>query len=264
MQIFVISLQDSKDRQKNIIDQCNRIGIELMFIDAIYGKDLSKSEISQYCNQKKAKHLFGRELLLGEIGCALSHKKIYQKMVDENIPYAVILEDDAVIKEGFNDTVKLILSSDANWNLVLLGHNKGFEKGQEFDSIKSYWGNVQLRKNFALGRVVKGGLGTFGYLVSNNGAKKLLNHFEHEKITRPIDKITSDSRVINIYGLFPSVVTVDMRFNSMIENKSLRNNDRQGEVVYQVAKLIKKTPFFNIIQSLWFTVLRVKPIMKYK
>ena len=30
----------------------------------------------------------------GAIGCALSHLKIYKHVVDNNIPYALILEDD--------------------------------------------------------------------------------------------------------------------------------------------------------------------------
>ena len=37
----------------------------------------------------------------GEIGCALSHLKIYQKTVDEDIPYALILEDDTLFDTEF-------------------------------------------------------------------------------------------------------------------------------------------------------------------
>ncbi|WP_201578875.1 glycosyltransferase family 25 protein [Psychrobacter sp. Pi2-52] len=264
MQVYVVSLKDSIDRQKSITTQCEKLGIEPIFIDAVNGKDLSKSEVSQYCNQEKAKQLFGRELLLGEVGCALSHKKIYQKIVDENISYAIILEDDVLIGKDFNKVIKPILSLDESCELVLLGHNKGFDKEYEIKSIKSYWDSIKVDKSFILGRVVKGGLGTFGYLISNIGARKLLNYFEEEKITHPIDKVTSDSRIINIYGLFPSVVTVDMRFNSMIESEGLRDNNRQDDVVYQIAKLVKKTPFFNVTRALWFTALKIKPIKRYK
>ena len=262
--IFIINLPQSNDRRDFMKAQCESLCISPVFIDAVYGKDLTKTDIEKYCNQKKAKQLYGRELLVGEVGCVLSHKKIYQKIVDENIPYAVILEDDVLIEEGFNTAVEAILSSDTKWDLILLGHNKGFDKNQEFDSIKSYWGCVQLNKKFALGRVVRGGLGTFGYLISTIGARKLLNYFKEEKITHPIDKITSNSRIINVYGLFPSVVTVDIRFYSMIENEKLRDNDRQGDIVYQIARSVKKTPFFNITRALWFTALKVKPIKRYK
>lgn len=264
MQTFVISLKDSKDRQKSILDQCKRLGIEPVFISAVYGRNLTGSEVYQYSNQKKAKQLFGRELLLGEIGCALSHKRIYQKIIDENIPYAVILEDDVVIKEGFNEAVKLILALDIIWDLILLGHNKGFKKGKEIGSIKSFWSDIELDNKFTIGRVVKGGLGTFGYIISNSGAKKLLEYLNFEKIMFPIDKITSNSKIINTYGLFPSIVTVDMKFDSMIENESLRNNDRKGELVFEIAKIVKKTPLFEFSQKLWFIALKVKPIRKYK
>lgn len=262
--VFIINLPKSIDRKAFMKAQCESIGISPIFIDAVYGKNLSNLEVAKYCDQITAKKLFGRELILGEIGCALSHKKIYQRIVDENIPYAIILEDDAVIKEGLNEVVKSILDSEVNWDLVLLGHNKGFEKGQEFDSIKSYWGNVELSKNFALGRVVKGGLGAFGYIISRDGAHKILGYIESEKIQVPIDKITSNSEVLNIYGLFPPTVSVDLKFESEIENQSLRGNDRDGELIYEIAKLVKKTPFFNVTRALWFQFLKIKPIKKHK
>ncbi len=261
--VFIINLPQSTDRKAFMKAQCDSIGISPIFIDAVNGKNLSDSDVSQYCNQKKAKQLFGRELLLGEIGCALSHKKIYQKIVDGNIAYAIIFEDDAVIKEGLNDIIKLILASDINWELVLLGHNKGLSKRKEVNSLKSYWGSIQLNEKFILGRVAKGGLGAFGYMVSNNGAKKLLDYINLEKIIFPIDKATSNSKVINIIGLFPSAVTVDPKFESEIENNSFRCNDGQDFFVYKVAKLIKKTPFFNLTQKIWFTVLKIKPVKRY-
>ena len=264
MQIFVISLQNSTDRRNSITTQCERLGVKPVFIDAIYGKDFSSSDIEKYCDQEKAKQLFGRELLLGEIGCALSHKKVYQKVVNENIPYAIVLEDDALIKMQFSHVIEMIIGMQTDLDLVLLGHNKGFENGEEVNSIKSFWGNQVLDSNFKMARIAKGGLGTFGYIISNSGAKKLLEYLNFEKIMFPIDKITSNSKIINTYGLFPSIVTVDMKFDSMIENESLRNNDRKGELVFEIAKIVKKTPLFEFSQKLWFIALKVKPIRKYK
>jgi len=262
--VFIINLPHSTDRKVFIKSQCKDLGVSPIFISAVNGEDLTESEIHQYYDQEKAKKFFGRELLLGEIGCALSHKKIYQKIIDENIPYAVILEDDAVIKEGFSEAVKLILALDVIWDLILLGHNKGFEKGKEIGSIKSFWSDIELDNKFKIGRVVKGGLGAFGYIVSNNGAKELLDYIDLKKIIFPIDKTTSNSRIIKNYGLFPSVVTVDMNFESMIDNDNLRDDDRQGELVYEIAMLVKKTPLFNLIKKLWFIALKAKPIRKYK
>ncbi len=261
--VFVINLPESTDRKAFMKTQCEGMGISPIFIDAVYGKDLTKSEISQYCNQK-AKQLFGRELLLGEIGCALSHKKIYQKMIDDNIPYAVILEDDAVVKEGFNEVVSLVCKNNLSWHIILLGHYRGFEHNQETNSIDSIWSRYSLNKTYRLGKIVKGGLGTHGYIISQEGAKQILGFLEYDELYLPIDKITSNNNIVKVYGLSPVVITVASQFNSLIENTNSRGNDRDGELVYEIAKLLKKTPFFNITRALWFTALKIKPIKKYK
>ena len=262
-EVYVVSLKDSVDRRKSIITQCEKLGIKPIFIDVIYGKDLTKSEISQYCNQNKAKQLFGRELLLGEVGCALSHKKIYQKMIDDNIPYAVILEDDAVVKEGFNEVVSLVYKNNLSWHIILLGHYRGFEHNQETNSIDSIWSRHSLNKTYRLGKIVKGGLGAHGYIISQEGAKQILDFLEYDELYLPIDKITSNN-IIKVCGLSPVVITVANQFNSLIENTKSRGNDRDGELVYEIAKLLKKTPFFNIARTLWFNALKIKPIKKYK
>ncbi len=50
----------------------------------------------------------GRRPLVGEIGCALSHIKIYKNMVDENIPCACIMEDDVMVLEHFNEQLEAL------------------------------------------------------------------------------------------------------------------------------------------------------------
>lgn len=262
--VFIITLKDSTDRQKSIKNQCDKFGIESTFIDAINGKSLSDSEISHYCNQEKAKQLFGRELLLGEIGCALSHKKIYQEIIDKNLSYAVILEDDAVIERGFKDIVSLIIEKKIDWDIILLGHNRGFKNKEVIDSIDSLWSRYRLNNSYRLGFLVKGGLGTYGYFISQKGAKKILDFLEYNSLYLPIDKLTSDSTIIEVYGLLPAAITVATQFDSLIENNSFRGKDRDGELVYELGKLIRKTPFFNITRVLWFQYLRIIPIKKIK
>ena len=39
----------------------------------------------------------------GALGCACSHIYIWKKIIDENIPRAIILEDDFLLIDNFND-----------------------------------------------------------------------------------------------------------------------------------------------------------------
>lgn len=254
--IFVINLPQSTDRKAFMKNHCESIDISPVFIDAVYGKDLSKSDIERYVGQDTAKKLFGRELLLGEIGCALSHKKIYQKIANENIPYAVILEDDAIVEEGFNEIVKSILYLNLSWDLVLLGHHKDINKG--LPTPISIWDRHDLTKKISLNRLADFGFGTYGYMITIEGAKKLTA--ELDNIHKPIDHYTSDSNIINVYALSPTVVNVNDGFVTLIDESEVRKNisDRLSVVI------LKRIGIINTMVRLKSFFKSLKPIKKYK
>lgn len=256
MQIFVISLQNSTDRRNSITTQCERLGVKPVFIDAIYGKDLSSSDIEKYCDQEKAKQLFGRELLLGEIGCALSHKKVYQKIVDEDIPYAIVLEDDAIIENEFIEAIKLTLASDVNWELVLLGHHKDASRGMS--SPLSIWEKAYLNSVYTLNRLADFGFGTYGYIISNRGANKLL--LKIRSISRPIDHYTYDSNMVNVYAIFPTVVEINYDFDNIIDDTKIRSIQKDN--IYK--KFLKKIRFLDKAFVIKILLKKLKPVKKYK
>nr|WP_261763585.1 glycosyltransferase family 25 protein [Rickettsia parkeri] len=45
--------------------------------------------------------MLNHTLTAGELGCYCNHREIWLKMVKDNIPYALIIKDDA-IRLGFN------------------------------------------------------------------------------------------------------------------------------------------------------------------
>lgn len=105
--IFVISLARSQDRRTRIAARLQELSLEFEFFDAVDGKDLSDYHHSlvdySFADFRKT---YGRPLSNGEVGCALSHALLYKKIVDENIPHAVILEDDALPNTEFAALIK--------------------------------------------------------------------------------------------------------------------------------------------------------------
>lgn len=253
--VFIINLPQSTDRKIFMRAQCENVGISPIFIDAVYGKDLSKSDIEKYCDQDTAKKLFGRELLLGEIGCALSHKKIYQKIVDEKIPYAIILEDDAVLEKEVSVVIKKITVSSLLWDLILLGHYKSNKAGLK--SPISLWDKHRITSSFILGRLADFGYGAHGYMITLECAKKLLA--ELDKIHKPIDLYTPDSNIINVYALSPTVINVDNKFDTLIDENGIRSsNDRLS------AALLKKIGIIDAAVSVKSFLRTLKTVKKYK
>jgi len=97
IQAFIISLPKDAHRREQLGKQLHDLAVPFSVIEAVHGKSLSSEELDASYDRDKAITLFNRELSKGEIGCALSHLSIYKKMVEEDIPYALILEDDAKV-----------------------------------------------------------------------------------------------------------------------------------------------------------------------
>ncbi|AZP49580.1 glycosyltransferase family 25 protein [Rahnella aquatilis] len=91
MKIFVINLARSIERRASIEKQLSSLNLDYEIIEAVDGSQLSYEEILQ--KTRVLNYAIG----CGEIGCALSHINIYKKIVAQNIPQALILEDDALI-----------------------------------------------------------------------------------------------------------------------------------------------------------------------
>ena len=98
--IFVISLPSTKERRIYISKQLEKLGLPFSFFDAVNGYDLDVLTHKNY-NGRKRRLSFGRDLTQGELGCLLSHKELYEKICDDDLESAIILEDDVILHEDF-------------------------------------------------------------------------------------------------------------------------------------------------------------------
>lgn len=91
--------------------------IDFEFSDAIDGRGF---DVQTHPNYKAKKRLrcYGKHLNGGEIGCLLSHRKVYQYMIDKNLSQALIFEDDVILDEGFTSKIALILQSPVLFKMI--------------------------------------------------------------------------------------------------------------------------------------------------
>ena len=84
--IFVINLKRCVEKRKKMENRLN--GLNFTIMDACDGKNLSISELEKMnvgvLKEWKDPHS-GRNITWGEVGCALSHYKIYEHCVKNNI-----------------------------------------------------------------------------------------------------------------------------------------------------------------------------------
>lgn len=182
--IFVINLERSKDRRNDISNHLNEQDLKFSFINAVDGKLLDKEYISDINKEAISfKNKYQRELLPGEIGCSLSHLNAYEEIINLNLPYACIIEDDVISTQGFksillNEKTKACLNEGID--LILLGYMTPSIKCQKGicldDAILSFWGRKRITNTISIGRPVFDYWTTMGYIISNKGAHILLKN----------------------------------------------------------------------------------------
>lgn len=113
MKIFVINLKKDTKRLELILDQFKKLNItNFEIVEAVYGKDLTQEELNLKYESKSASRIV-RELSPPEIGCALSHIKVYHKIIKEN-KRCLILEDDVIISDTFKNFIDIEIEDSSD------------------------------------------------------------------------------------------------------------------------------------------------------
>ena len=116
MKVFVVSLENAVDRRSEIEAGLKHFNIEYEIFPAALGKEVDRrdpkifnEETYTIRNNLFSKVLMKGKLNNGELGCALSHLKLYQKIVRDNLPGAIVLEDDFEVCNNFPKIFSKIL-----------------------------------------------------------------------------------------------------------------------------------------------------------
>lgn len=161
IQVLVISLAGSYDRQQKVSAELSRTSFQWRFLDAIRGSTL-KTIPDEY-KPKKVKNLLGFELTPNELGCFLSHKKAWQQCVDKNVP-TIIFEDDFYLLPHFEKAIYFLQNECADWEAVRLqGLNEVPQK------------LIFSNGDFSLVRNMGDAVGATAYILKPSAAQTLIN-----------------------------------------------------------------------------------------
>lgn len=210
MKVFLINLDKNPDRLAAADAQLKRLGVEYERFPAVYGKALSEEEIATLADDEWARRLNGRSLSRGEVGCALSHIQVYEKMVREGIPIALVLEDDAYPMPPLKPVLRAIeeqISGESS-TVILLGEGGGRRDA----SRKRIFLPVSV---YALDAIVTGAR-THAYVVTLGAARRLATFLR--PVVMPADdwgRMVAYGQ-IRMYTICPLLVGLDCGFETMI------------------------------------------------
>jgi len=213
--IFVINLEDNVPRYEDVKSQLDALNLSFERIDAVAGKLLSQAEITAIYDKQTNRKLHHRNLTVGEIGCYMSHRKIWQMMQEQKIERALILEDDIVAKPQLLDCLRLMESANG-WDVIKIAD---FERVTPAKSQR-------VSEQFELVSYKKVPNRTMGYFITRQAAAKMLRR---EKIYRPVDvdfQFYSDFD-ISVCGLRPSCIEISPEFGTE-ESSDIAKQNRGG------------------------------------
>mgnify|MGYP001274586481 CR=1 FL=1 len=174
---FVIHLKRAKKRKAFVGKILENIYLKTEIIDAVNGTHLCKEEIDKITSIEpvfRPKYPF--KLNSGEIGCFLSHKKAWQKIVDDKLSAGLIIEDDVKVDPViFNNILEFSLKHIKDYEYIQLQVRK---KTKVKNILKSENDVHLIQPTPTL-------LTTSAQIVSYGAAVKLLEITK--KIDRPID-----------------------------------------------------------------------------
>ncbi|MDI9355271.1 MAG: glycosyltransferase family 25 protein [Cyanobium sp. MAG06] len=104
--VILINLKKDVDRLMYMDQQLKSLGIEYERLEAVNGKEYIENKLGNEYSEENSIKIYGNRLKMGEVGCALSHKRCYEKLIlekDKNIKYYLILEDDITINKDFKN-----------------------------------------------------------------------------------------------------------------------------------------------------------------
>lgn len=169
---FVINMARDLSRWQQLQARCPA-GIEFTRFDAIDGHqvvDKGRGWVQDV----------GR-LTAPELGCLLSHVGVWQKVLDQDFPLAVVMEDDVMFGDNFGERMQVFLSMlPKDFDLAYLGFNPDMHVQFEIPGVGKVVVTVENQQyelatlETACYRLYRA-WGTCSYVISRQGAARLLD-----------------------------------------------------------------------------------------
>jgi len=183
MKIYVISLKSDINKRAHVIKELGKYSIPFEFFDAIDGVKLNDFNVlSEWRDPWSHLHI-----TKGEVGCALSHITVWDKIKNGSDNAAIILEDDFIIQNSY------ALKRLANWNMtphfdfIYLGRKKISEEAEEIVPLQS---TGLINMGFTPSETLvnaKHSYWTIGYIITRLCAQTLSNEWYKNNIF-PVDE----------------------------------------------------------------------------
>ncbi|XP_060946463.1 procollagen galactosyltransferase 1 [Limanda limanda] len=182
-EVFMINLPRRTDRRDRMMRTLHQQEIACKVIAAVDGKAMNISEINAmgiHMLPGYSDPYHGRPLTKGELGCFLSHHKIWKEIVERRLPISLVIEDDLRFEIFFKRRLMNLMSEvkeeGLDWDLIYIGR-KRMQVDHPEKAVPNIHNIVEADYSYW----------TLGYMISLQGAEKLLKAEPLKRIL-PVDE----------------------------------------------------------------------------
>ena len=195
--VFVINLDSSTERLTHMHATLSRLGLTYERIPAIEGTKLSQDEIKNRYSSFWFQLFHGREMSPGELGCALSHKLAYRRIVEDQLDWGLVLEDDVLLDDSLLELLRGLFAVQVPAENIQLYFSE--QRPHQLATLREVAGKKLVGFTGAHASAI-------AYLVSRSAAIKLSGT---DKIRFAADKFSWISAYYNISfcGVLPFAAT---------------------------------------------------------
>jgi len=222
---YVINLDRSKDRLEHITRVFDEQRLSFERVPAVDGAILSDEEFKQHSD----KFILSRKLVKSELGCFLSHRECWRRIVENDSPWVAVFEDDILFSSNIS-----ILLQDVSWipkdtDIVKLDTYQD-NKERKYTIGPTHYISTKNKLPYRIGRLLSKHYCTGGYIISKQCAKKLYDSVEYA--FAPIDVIYFNANYgmlleLNVQQMIPAVVIQQSEYESTIDQERRPNLQRQ-------------------------------------
>lgn len=198
LQTYIINLKTSIARRNYMEKTLKPYDFLVVdYIEAIDGRRVGQDFLNDHFNYQESLKRYGRKLSQGEVGCALSHRKCYEALLQSNKKCALVLEDDISVLQDLNAIIDMNIDSlmDTPKPTIL------FLSGDYW-----FW---KVRNGMA--RVFTA-VGAYAYIINKPAAEALL---KRKAFTVADDWDCYKERSIKYYAVYPYIIDANLNMDSL-------------------------------------------------
>lgn len=159
--VYYINLAGRTDRRQFMEAQFARLGIVAERIEAVTTAEVGQPRMTPHADPRNP-----WAMTRVEVACVMSHEKAWRRMLDGAQPFALILEDDAVLGDGLKPFLAPSFSNDLQPALVRL--ETMYERIRLGRSVRLVAGRFGVRQLLA------SHMGAAAYIISAGMARRAL------------------------------------------------------------------------------------------